>query len=298
MKNLYWLASYPKSGNTWLRILLDNLSRPTPETFTVNDLSAILTSTDRRHFDNSTLLSSGLLDVHQIEDLRPKVHVEFAQLDHHAAPHSVGHPPGDGEFPQFAKVHDAYRYLSDGTPLLGRARAAKGAIYIVRDPRGVAPSYAHHINVDLDEAIADMANSEMVHRDFKDYQRRHLPIIYSDWSGHVASWLEQTDLPVHLIRYEDMMSDTVSVLRKLLEFLDCQCSEEQICRAVEASRFETLQAQERKSGFREAPNPTFFRRGLVDGWRDELTKAQIRDIECQHAKMMVQLGYVPLNTDI
>src|SRR5581483_2511314 len=102
------------------------------------------------------------------------------------------------------------------------------------------------------------------------------------WSGHIASWLDQSDIPVHLVRYEDMQRDTLSVLRGVLHFAGRPASEEELRRAVAFADFAQLRQQEQEKGFREAPHPgggSFFRRGESGAWRDELTAEQVARVE-------------------
>ena len=233
-----WLASYPKSGNTWLRMLIANLS----STASPADINA---------------LASG-----ETDDKEPAIGVRFV------------------------KVHDAYRrpphaVLAD--------RGANGAIIMVRDPRDVAASLAAHKSSSVDEAIALMGGPETSSTSTHQELRQKLP----HWSSHVASWLEQKDMPVHRIRYEDLLLDPVTSFRRALRFAGCAAGDDAIRRAVAYSTFEQLQKQERTHGFREAQPRAglFFRRGVAGSWRGELTAAQIARIEADHGAMMQRLGY-------
>lgn len=286
-----WLASYPKSGNTWFRMLVANLSA-TDKPVDINGLperGGIASA--RAPFDFLTLIDSGLLTHDEIDALRPRVYEALArgELDdeYDAAP--------EQEQVRFVKSHDAYTHTSGGEPLLGGARGADGAILVVRDPRDVAPSLANHNRTSLDEAIAFMADPAAgfcvkpgrLHNQL----RQQLP----GWSGYIESWLGQTDIPVHLIRYEDMQAETEAVFGRALAFAGRHAEDEQIRRAVAFARFDELQRQEQDKGFREAPRPhaggQFFRRGIAGAWRDELTAEQVARIEAAHAPMMRELGY-------
>jgi hypothetical protein len=234
-----WLASYPKSGNTWLRMLIANLS----STEAPVDINA---------------LASGETDGNEL---------------------AIG--------VRFVKVHDAYRrppnaVLAD--------RGANGAIIIVRDPRDVAASLAAHKSSSVDEAIAlmggpDEASSTSTHQQLRE------KLLH--WSSHVASWLEQKDIPVHLIRYEDLLLDAVTSFRRALRFAGFAAGDDVIRRAVAYSTFEQLQKQESTHGFREAQPCAghFFRRGIAGSWRSELTEAQVARIEVHHGAMTQRLGY-------
>ncbi len=290
MTRTVWLASYPKSGNTWLRMLIANLS--VQDAVDINDLperGGIASA--RGLFDQMTLIDSGLLTFDEADCLRPLVYEEMMQggdVEDDGAPAAPV---------RFVKVHDAYTLTAKGEPLLAGARGAAGAIVIVRDPRDVAPSLAHHNRSSLDVAISFMnyANAAFCAKPGReDAQLRQR---LTGWSGHVESWLSQTDIPVHLVRYEDLMADTAAVLRGARAFAGRYASDSDIARAVAAADFAQLRRQEDEKGFREVPRPhlraKFFRRGEVGGWRDELTAEQAARLEQAHAPMMRRLGYGP-----
>ncbi len=93
------------------------------------------------------------------------------------------------------------------------------------------------------------------------------------WSGHIGSWLDQTDIPIHLIRYEDMKADAIGTFRRALDFAGRPASDDDIRRAVSYADFAELRRQEEDKGFSEKPRRPaglFFRRGEAGAWRDEL----------------------------
>lgn len=292
MTRTIWLASYPKSGNTWFRMLVANLSAKDGEPVDINNLperGGIASA--RAPFDHLLLIDSGLLTHDEIDSLRPRVYEELARGAHddeYDKPEDV--PPV-----RFVKAHDAYTLTPKGEPLLAGHRGADGAIVIVRDPRDVAPSLANHSGTNIDEAIRFMNDPEAAFCMKPGRQHNQLRQQLPGWSGHTASWLEQTDIPIHLIRYEDMQADTAGTLARALAFAGRPGNEEEIRRAVDFADFSRLQEQEKANGFREAPRPRtdgrFFRRGRSGAWRDELTMEQVRLIENEHAPMMRRLGY-------
>src|SRR5581483_227470 len=157
------------------------------------------------------------------------------------------------------------------------------------------PSLANHNRTGIDEAVAFMNSRDTAFCAKPARQHNQLRQQLLDWSGHAASWLDQTDIPVHLVRYEDMQADTAQVLRRALVFAGRAATDAQIERAVAFARFDELKRQEQDKGFREAPQSrgdgNFFRRGIAGAWRDELTPEQIGRIETAHGDMMRRLGY-------
>ncbi len=291
MTRTVWLASYPKSGNTWMRMLIANLSsKDAPAD--INDLperGGIASA--RAPFDYLTLIDSGLLTHDEIDALRPRVYEELAN---DALDDEYDAPP-DAPPVRFVKAHDAYTLTPKGEPLLAGARGAGAAIVIARDPRDVAPSLANHNHSSMDDAIAFMADKDAGFSVPKKGQSLQFRQKLLDWSGHVASWLEQADIPILLVRYEDLRADTAAVLRGVLDFAQRPASEDEIAQAVRFADFSEMQSQERDRGFREAPRPcaggNFFRRGAAGGWRDELSAEQVARIEAVHGPMMLRLGY-------
>jgi hypothetical protein len=282
-----WLASYPKSGNTWLRVLIANLNASDGVPVNINNLPVDQSlASAREPFDHFLLIDSGLLTHEEIDGLRPRLYEELAGRQS---------PGSSAEHIHVAKVHDAYTVIPQGEPLLAGTRGAAGAIVIVRDPRDIALSLANHRGTTVDEAITFLNDPNATFSGGLDRLPRQLRQKLLSWSQHVESWLEQRDIPIHLVRYEDLAADTVGVFRSALLFAGISVADKGIERAVSFSQFAVLQQQERESGFYEAPRPfrgsVFFRRGQPGGWRDELMSSQVARIEAEHAPMMRRLGY-------
>jgi len=284
-----WLASYPKSGNTWMRMLIGALSLKDGEALDINALpesSGIATA--RGPFDHLVLIDSGLLTHDEIDTLRPGVYevLKRVEAEEHVTPEVAV---------RFVKTHDAYTYLPDGTPLLAGRAGADGAVLIVRDPRGVAPSLADHNGLDLEGAVIQLGNPETVYCGKAGHQHRQLRHRLLNWSGHAQSWLGQSEIPVHLVRYEDMIADTAGSLAQVLLFAGLSASAEQIERAVSLCAFPVLRALEDAKGFgelsRRSSTGRFFRSGEAAAWREALNREQIARIETAHAPMMRRFGY-------
>lgn len=288
-----WLASYPKSGSTWLRMLIANLSANDGRPVDINYLAERGSiASARGPFDHLLLIDSSLLTHDEIDNLRPLVYEELAR----GADDDEYDRPGPSSPVRFVKTHDAYTLTPDGGPLLAGSRGADGAIVIVRDPRDLAPSMANHGYTSIDDAITFMndKNAAFCARPTKLYDQFRQKL--TCWSGHVASWLDQADIPIQLVRYEDLQTDTALTLSRVLAFAGRVATDEQITRAVTFSDFAQLKQQELQKGFREASSRSpasgsFFRRGETGGWRRELSLEQVARIEYEHATMMLRLGY-------
>jgi hypothetical protein len=268
---LVWIASFPKSGNTWMRILLSNLAAATPHPESINSLSyAKLVVYDSVSFENRSLVEPGLLTLAELERLRPAIHTVAAAECRGAL---------------FSKTHDRF-HRDDGEPILGTG--ARAALYLLRDPRDVAVSLAHHIGQPFDRAIASMNDHRCCYGE--KHQVRHQ---IGRWDHHVNGWTGQTRLPVRVIRYEDLRADPVGVFAAAVAFLGLDAPRDALERAVAHADFSELQRQEKAVGFGECTRvqDRFFRSGRVGEWNEVLSPAQVREIEYVHGETMERWGY-------
>lgn len=267
---LIWLASYPKSGNTWMRILLANLFAGANRPADINNLSEPETLASRWRFADDMLVDPDLLDNRELQYLRSR-HCDFAALD--------------TSRPFFCKTHEKF-WAEAGGPVI--CAAARRALYIMRDPRDVAISLSHHSSLPIDGAIAQMTDKTA-----RSTGQVQLPYIVGDWGGHVTGWASQKCVHTMIVRYEALHADTVSVLRAIVDFLGGNATDDEIRRAVAHGSFHELQRQEAANGFRESRpgQERFFRAGLVEGWRETLSSAQVRMIEDHFGEVMVAHGY-------
>jgi hypothetical protein len=108
------------------------------------------------------------------------------------------------------------------------------------------------------------------------------------------SWIGQTDVPVHLMRYEEMLTNPLEAFGAAVRFIGWDYDAARLERAMRDSSFEAMQAQERERGFREKPPgmTTFFRKGKAGSWREELDASQVERILRDHGTVMRRLGYL------
>ncbi len=281
---IIWLASYPKSGNTWFRIFLHNLQRGSEESLDLSELNKSIAS-DRRLFDDYSGLDSSDLTHNEIDSLRPSVYEQIVKQARN--------------FPIFIKTHDAFSYLPNGESLLSQTATA-GAIYFIRNPLDVAVSYAHHKGqTGFDQTIAAMGDADKDHSsDTKGTLQKQLRQKKFGWSGHIRSW-QQTDVPVHFMRYEDMHQRPVQTFSDAVRFAGLTYDDRDIEEALARSSFSRLQKIEQLEGFREKPTKakSFFRIGKVGGGRVELSAPQTQQIQADHGDLMRHWGYLSEKSD-
>lgn len=287
-----WLASYPKSGNTWMRAIITALGT-NKHLFGVNQLGSGAQPNHVGAVFGAYGIDARWLSRDEIDQVRTVLVNSWGARQ----------PGGEDDEtlptaqPILRKTHEVYRGGEPGRepfPL----EATRAAILVVRDPRDVACSYAPFFGVDLDGAVDAMGREAGGGKASPAGMQTSQP--WGTWSSHGASWLaEDVPFPVHLVRYEDLKADTVGTLLPVFEAIGLECTREQLEAAAERTRFERLQASEAERGFRETSKKTraFFRKGAAGGWREELTENQAAAIEADQADMMIQLGY-PLTTDV
>jgi hypothetical protein len=270
-RRLTWIASYPKSGNTWVRALLLNYLAPAGATVPLNDFKAIPIAAARPLFDQALGGESDLLLPHEIPALRNAWYDRVA----HRQP---GH---------FFKVHDQY------DPQLFTPANSSLVLYIIRNPWDVAVSYAAHGGRSVAETISILADETYVASRSITERKPQLPQFYGSWSGHVASWADQTAIPVHITRYEDLLASPCPTFAALLQACGYSIDEARLHTAIEACSFQRLRAQEDAGGFDEKPAKAakFFRQGRAGAWRDVLTPDQSAQIAHRHAATIARFGY-------
>lgn len=276
MGRLIWLASYPKSGNTWMRAFLHNLFRNPPKPAAINELDQFCLSESKPqwYLPYTGGQPTENLSLAEIMALRPRVQQDMTR----AFPDSV-----------FVKTHN-FLGESHGYPLVNQAATA-GAIYIVRNPLDVTLSAADHFGLTTDRAIDFMALPSAVTVN----DARNVPELLGSWSMHVKSWTQQPHPGLLVLRYEDMLENPKEAFGRVVSFLRLPPSPQRLDKALRFSSFKELRRQEKKGGFRERSqnSRSFFRVGKRDQWREALTPGQIARIVELHRAQMERFGYVP-----
>lgn len=279
MNRIVWLASYPKSGNTWFRIFLTNYLRDADQPANINQLDNGPIASSRFAFDQAVGYDSGELTFDETDSLRPEAYLHWARR----ATETL-----------YCKVHDAYTFLPDGRALFP-AEATACALYFVRNPLDVAVSFAHHGgHQNFDQTIKMMANPDYSfcaqdHTELNQLRQRLL-----SWSAHYRSWRVAADTRVHVVRYEDMKGDPESTFGQIIRFAGLPEDHQRLLKALAFSEFDAIKRQETQNGFFERPSTKriFFRKGVAGSWRESLTAEQADRIIADHHEVMTELGYL------
>jgi hypothetical protein len=278
-QNLIWIASYPKSGNTWIRAFLHNLLK---EIAGQSDEAQ-----DINRMNEQTVWEIPIKPFERVlgKPVGETSHSEIAQ----ARPEVQRRLANSRKAPFFVKTHLCVG--SDHHHPTINLNATLAAIYVIRNPLDVAISYAHHSKISVDDTIMTMATPGLKTKG----NERNVYEVLGSWSQHVASWTGLTNRPVHVLRYEDMQANPLRLFAALARFLRLAPSEAQLKAAIAKSSFAELSRQEAEHGFNERPATanTFFRDGRAGQWRDFLSAEQIEAVVAAHAPIMQRFGYLP-----
>ena len=276
-KKIFWIASYPKSGNTWIRAIIASLFFSNDGVFKFELFKNIpnferkenyqfvesLNKKDYKNLGNLKIITKYRLEAQK------RVNINYGNVAFfktHSANISINNLP----------------YTNEETTL--------GLIYIVRDPRDIVVSYSHHKSSNIDSIINLMLNESVIYNE-------NNPQVLSSWNHHYNSWLS-LKVPKLVIKYEDLLNNTEHSLRNITEYfrinykLEIINLEKKIKNILDSTNFKKFQDYEKLFGFNEAKKGNFFREGKSKQWKKELNKEQINKIEKAFRKKMITLGYL------
>jgi len=270
---ILWLASYPKSGNTWVRIFLENLFRNAGEPASINDLNVVsLSDAAPGAYEEIAGRPLSELADEELQALRGPLQERFAGRSETA----------------IVKTHNRIATYLDH-PII-HLEMTMGAIYVVRNVFDVTVSLAEHFNVPLDQAVA-MANSpEMRTLTTPAAIVQHL----GSWSGHYRSWTGVPGFEPLVLRYEDLRTRPFTEFSRVTKFLGLPAPADRVKRAIRFSNFDEVSRQERRGGFKERVHAdhVFFKRGKVGDWRRHLSDDNVRSLVDAHGEVLRALRYV------
>ena len=278
---IIWLASYPKSGNTLLRSILSSYFFSKDGEFKFENLYKISQFPLLNHF-----LSLGI-DINNSKE----VFKNFVN-----AQNIINQEKGKIKFfkthSSLCKVFD-YNFTNSQNTL--------GAIYIVRDPRNVVISLAHHYDLSINEATETMLDKNK----FMEKTDKNFNVFIGSWNFSYNSWknLKQENKYL-LIKYEDLINKKKTVLLKVFKFLSslgmkADLDMIKLNKVIKSTEFEKMKIKEQNEIFTEAmiekktgKRKAFFNLGPKNDWRKYLDKENKVKIEKAFSKEMIELGYL------
>jgi hypothetical protein len=276
MGNICWIASYPKSGNTWMRAFIANYLENGPRPVDLNVLHDRYPAEASAHRfaphvpGGDTLL----LDLEAICALRTPVQAAMAAGANGTL------------FVKTHNLHGGYR----GYPL-HNATVTSGAVVVVRNPLDVVVSLAHYFAFTLDQAIDFMAEEMTGTLN----EAENVAQVISSWSLNVASWTAEQSPAVLVLRYEDLLDKPLKAFRKVVALLGLPRDDVRLKKAVQFTSFRRLQAQEQADGFVERHEDAgrFFRSGRHGQWREALSREHVARDVSDHHEQMARFRYLP-----
>ena len=285
---IIWIASYPKSGNTWIRSLLASYLFSKDGKFSFKLLKNIERFSVKSHLVN---LSSGT-------DYQTRIYRNWIRSQEII---------NKDKKIRFLKTHNAMCTIN-GNKFTDKLNTT-ATIYIVRDPRNIISSLAHHYEFGLEEAFnflinkrkiifpIDFVNDKKIAKTPNDFN------FLGDWSSHYKSWKNISFCPIKIIKYEDLLAypdkSFVSILNFLSNFFKFKLDKKKIDNALSSTSFNSLSQMEKSEGFDESPISSktkkkikFFHLGKRNNWNTLLDKKLIEKIETQFRNEMSELGYL------
>ena len=278
-RKIIFIASYPKSGNTWLRLIvccLLYLKEKKIDLKILNNIGLFSKSDHFEFFNDKKYQKNGNLDFNWIISKW----IESQKIINKTSTTNI-----------FYKTHNVQglvnnHFFTDETTCLG-------FIYIVRDPRDVAVSLAKHMGVSYDNAIIDMLfNSKRMtsHKKVNEF--------VSTWKNNVTSWMQYKKVNSLILKYEDLLNHEIETIEKIAKFisnitnLKFNFTKNKIIEISKLTKFKNLKDTEKNKGFIESPSHSkFFREGRSGSWKMKLKKEQYKLIEKELYKEMGYLSY-------
>jgi hypothetical protein len=282
---IFWIASYPKSGNTWLRTLISAYYYSKNGIFNQSILKNIGQFPEKRHFvdfnyDSRNVTDTAKFWIKSQEKINKDKKIKFFKT------HNT-----------FGKVNDCDFTNKDNTA---------GCIYIVRDPRNVITSLENHYEMDHETSLKWMTNSKNYIYDVRNVEKDG----YSDfqfissWSMNYKSWNIQKKIPIKIIKYEDLLKETFVVFKDIVEFINKtlnikeKINKDKLKNTVNSTYFNKLKKEEKKIGFIEAvlskkngEKIPFFNLGPDNDWKKILDLDRQKRLTDVFKEDLIKLGY-------
>ena len=280
---IFWIASYPKSGNTWLRTLISSYYYSNDGFYTQELIKQIGQFPEKKYFesfeyDPKSVISTSNFWIKAQEKINRDKKLRFFKT------HNV-----------FGKINN--------NPFTSKENSI-GCIYIVRDPRNVITSLSNHYELDYEKSLEWMTNHKKYiydNRGENDYGNFQF---ISSWSNNYKSWKIQRDVPIKIVRYEDLLEKTYEVTKDIIGFINktskiqVKIDIKKLKNSVNSTLFVKLKKLEKNNGFSEAifskkknKMIPFFNLGPDNNWENILNKSFADKLCNIFAKDLLELGY-------
>ena len=278
---IIWLASYPKSGNTWVRSFLSAYYYSKNGKFDFELLKKIKQFPSRDFFNRKLRSVDEAAENWLVAQKKLKENDQF----------------------YFLKTHNVYGSYKGKSFTTNEFTA--GFIYIVRDPRNVLTSLMNHYSLSEEDSL-EMLNSVYRNlRDENDINNYSNYSFISSWANNYKSWKLSNDLDSLFIKYENLENDRINTFKKIINFtnkmmgVDKTINIKKFENAIKTTDFDILKKKEEREGFDEAiysvkegKTKSFFNLGKKNNYKKLLKEQTIKSIEQKFYKEMKELGYI------
>ncbi len=280
---IIWIASYPKSGNTWVRSMIGSLLYTEDGIFNFEILDKIKQFPSIKYFSNFTN------DYQNIDEIKKNwiLAQDKINLDNRV---------------KFLKTHNANCKI--GNHYFTNKSNTLASIYIVRDPRNIVTSMSNHFNFDIDYSKKfitterSIGGNQTIKASLMD---NNIITILGAWNNHVLSWT-QNNSNLLIIRYEDLVKDieleTDRLINFIKKYMNIEISRKKIQNCIESTSFKNLTKLEDSKNFTEVANKNigtnkkFFYLGENNKWQKFLDKKTVEYLEIKFKKEMAKFGYL------
>jgi hypothetical protein len=279
---IIWIASFPKSGNTWVRSMISSLIYSDTGIFNFEIIKKIQQFPNKKHFEN---LTEEYQNIHELKKFWISAQDKI-NLDKKI---------------KFFKTHHINCKIGENS--FTNKNNTLGTIYIVRDPRNLVESFSNFYKKDKSLAIQDITSKGFVSgASYINNKQNNVFTIIGSWNDHYNSWTKiNTNLLV--IKYEDLLNDPFKELDRIIiflkKFMNFKYDDYKIQNIINSTSFERMQRMEDDEGFFEMPSKDndqnkvkFFNKGRKNDWRKYLDKNESDNIENKFEKEMKELGYI------
>ena len=282
---IFWIASYPKSGNTWIRTLISSYYYTEDGIFNESKIHNIDQFPQKKYFKEFKYDKTIVNDTARLWlKAQKKINLDKKL--------------------RFFKTHNAFGNLN-GNPFTDNINSI-GAIYVVRDPRNVITSLKNHYELNDNQAYSWMINENNYLYDIHNFKEDG----YSDfqfissWSTNYKSWKVQKKIPIKIIKYEDLLNETYLIFKDLINFINMlvnngeQINKDKLKKVIDSTLFDKLRKEEQDKGFTESVlsrdgkrKIPFFNLGPKNDWNKILNIKMVKKIEEVFSDSMKDLSY-------
>ena len=280
---IIWIASYPKSGNTWVRSIVSSLIYSESGIFDFKQLTKISQFPNKEYFKEFT---NDFGDINQIKKYWITAQ-DRINLDNRI---------------KFFKTHHINCKIGDNS--FTNKDNTKATIYIVRDPRNLINSISNHYGKTIEESYKFLTTSRFIGggQNLGGIKENDLLTLLGTWSDHYKFWTRNNE-NLLIIKYENLINNTKKELERLIiflgKYLKIEMNSQKEKNILETTSFQYLKKMEKKGLFKEnALNKSqnkkvdFFNLGPENKWKNLLKEDLKNRIEKIFKSEMRELGYL------